>query len=286
MTQNLFMKSSEELQALFPYYVYSLTDPRDQEIFYIGKGQGNRMHSHWAEVCKAISRDETLNSQKQQRLAEIAKLGKEPIQLVVGRYETEEEALSVEATLINWVYGYENLTNLSRGFRNAYIRPKGSAETIHGIDIPKPERSTNGEFMQEKIGGLSSSGAYDFMNEVKQSLSENGLAYRDFSHSKDRPYDPGESNGYLGLLANVADVDFLITTSKTRKAKISIATTDSTRENLTKLAQIIKIGQPKNIKVRGVGRYVDFDQKLKFEENDSAGPVKALMNLSNRLNQL
>lgn len=44
--------SEKALEALNGFYVYALMDPRDEKIFYIGKGIGNRVFSHEIESEK------------------------------------------------------------------------------------------------------------------------------------------------------------------------------------------------------------------------------------------
>lgn len=74
------------------YYVYCLIDPRNDEVFYIGKGQNNRVFSHLS------GKEET---EKSKQIAEIKKSGKEVRAYVVRHgMETEDEAFHVEATLI------------------------------------------------------------------------------------------------------------------------------------------------------------------------------------------
>ena len=54
------------------YYVYCLVDPRNNRIFYIGKGHGNRVFQH--ALCAMTSTDETL---KLQTIREIIQDGRE-----------------------------------------------------------------------------------------------------------------------------------------------------------------------------------------------------------------
>lgn len=41
---------SSVIEAL-GYYVYCLVDPRDNRIFYVGKGRGNRVFEHVQRRC-------------------------------------------------------------------------------------------------------------------------------------------------------------------------------------------------------------------------------------------
>ena len=100
-------------EKLLPYFVYTLFDPKDFRPFYVGMGQNTRELDH-----KAGEKDP-----KEKKIKEIKLRGQKVLRVLIGRYKTEEEALSVEATLINWVYGYNNLTNQNRAEGNIYIRP-------------------------------------------------------------------------------------------------------------------------------------------------------------------
>ena len=75
---------------------------------------------------------------KHHRMMKIASEGGEPIQTVIGRFETRDEAYAVESTLINWVYGYDTLTNMNRGHNANQIRPCGVWDSIPGIDVERP----------------------------------------------------------------------------------------------------------------------------------------------------
>lgn len=125
------------------------------------------------------------------------------------------------------------------------------------------------EFKNGKIQGLINSGAYDFFETLKSKLSDYKYNVRDFSSKEDRAYDCGESNGFLGVLVNINGIDLIVLFSKSKKVKILIATTKSTLESLVIHKNLLnKAGffysEPKNLKVKGVGRYIDFVPKIEF----------------------
>ena len=125
-------------ESLLPYYVYILADPvESQSIFYVGMGCNDRVLHHWREVKGLIENELEAAHPKHQRMIEIAKNGSEPIEVVIGRFETRDEAYAVESTLINWVYGYANLTNKNRGHNPDQIRPNGEWGLIPGIDVER-----------------------------------------------------------------------------------------------------------------------------------------------------
>lgn len=114
------------------YYVYELIDLSDRKnpkTFYVGKGIGSRVKNHAILVAHKIKHGETITDPKEQEIQNLLEtknikpdcLG----ELVIGRYETESEALAVEATLIKWAHGQQNLTNKVHGHGSDQIREKG-----------------------------------------------------------------------------------------------------------------------------------------------------------------
>ena len=107
------------------YYVYGLLDPRDNEVFYIGKGKGNRLTAHVKETA-----DATNNAPKHQRIRQVETSGYDVRQIYLAKdIENEGEAFAIESMLIyeakchNIVLGLKsNLTNLASGHHTERYR--------------------------------------------------------------------------------------------------------------------------------------------------------------------
>ncbi len=101
--------SEKSLEALNGYYVYALIDPRNDKVFYIGKGIGNRVFSHEIEYEKSIN----LEKDKINIIREINKSGFKVKRLIINWGLNEKEAFIAEATLINLLKysSYIQLTN-------------------------------------------------------------------------------------------------------------------------------------------------------------------------------
>lgn len=92
------------------HYVYFLKDPRNQEVFYVGKGVGNRVFNHLACALETPSESEKLD-----RIREIMESGA-AVQHFILRHglKKEEIAFEVEAAAID-LLGLSNLTNIQGG---------------------------------------------------------------------------------------------------------------------------------------------------------------------------
>ena len=97
--------SEKALDALNGFYVYALIDPRDEKVFYIGKGTGNRVFSHELESEKMHDSER----KKLQKIREIENNGFFVKRLIVNWGLSENEAFVAEATLINLLNRMPNL---------------------------------------------------------------------------------------------------------------------------------------------------------------------------------
>lgn len=102
---------SPYVQERLKFYVYLLTDPRNEKIFYVGKGQGNRIFAHANDTLAA---QEEPRSDKLDQIRDILTAG------LQVRYEllrfglSEAGAFEVEAAAIE-LLGLHELTNLVAG---------------------------------------------------------------------------------------------------------------------------------------------------------------------------
>jgi uncharacterized protein len=102
------------------YYVYALVDPRDEAIFYVGKGKGNRCFAH----LKCMK-----HSDKSERVAQIRKSGGQPrIDILAHALRSEKEAFTVESAVIDAI-GLQHLANDVRG-HHSRVRGRMSVDQI------------------------------------------------------------------------------------------------------------------------------------------------------------
>ena len=115
------------------YYVYVLSDPRTNEVFYVGKGTGNRIFAH---INSAIS--SPLESDKLDRIRSIQSKGLVVKPTIIRHGLTEKEAFEVEASLIDYI-GLEGLTNIVGGHHSDDRGRMSITEVIIQYDAPKIE---------------------------------------------------------------------------------------------------------------------------------------------------
>lgn len=92
------------------YYVYIYSNPINGEVFYVGKGKGDRVFQHL---------DEDSDSQKANYLKDLLSQGLQPkLEILIHGLDDEETALRVESSIIDLI-GIKNLTNKQSGHKSA-----------------------------------------------------------------------------------------------------------------------------------------------------------------------
>lgn len=105
--------SEKTLSAINGYYVYALIDPRSNDVFYIGKGTGNRVFSHEIESGKTSAAEK----EKIRRIQDIEKSGLSVKRIMINWGLSEQEAFASESSLINLFHFIpgNQLTNIVAG---------------------------------------------------------------------------------------------------------------------------------------------------------------------------
>lgn len=93
-------------------YVYRMIDPRTNEIFYIGKGEGNRVLNHVNGILNSSKSGRF--SEKQDQIIEIKAAGLEVHYDIIRHGLTQDEAFLIESVLIDFI-GQKHLRNEIRG---------------------------------------------------------------------------------------------------------------------------------------------------------------------------
>lgn len=115
----------EELRS----YVYLYLDPRDQKIFYVGKGIGNRAFSHL--------HDES-DSKKAEHIQGIRTSGLEPIIEILRFGLTDDQAALVEASVIDTL-SLGSLSNQCRGIHSKSLGRISVGDVIAEISAEPAE---------------------------------------------------------------------------------------------------------------------------------------------------
>ncbi len=116
---------SPKVAEKLKYYVYLYLDPTTDEIFYVGKGKGNRALSHLYDVSE---------SEKVKKIGDLKSQGLEPkLEILVHGLESEVDALRIEAAVID-LMGKDNLTNRVRGWGSRVVGRSSLRElqTLYG----------------------------------------------------------------------------------------------------------------------------------------------------------
>jgi uncharacterized protein len=145
------------------HYVYVLSDPRDNEIFYVGKGKGQRVYQHAAKAQKIPG--ETGKELKLDRIRGIHAAGLDVRVDILRHGLTEEEAFEVEAGAIDLLRltGVE-LTNRARGMwsqaqgwaplddlRGRYAAPPVTIEHEHRVVLIRINRAYRSGMSDEEL---------------------------------------------------------------------------------------------------------------------------------------
>ena len=129
--------SEKAVEQLNGFYVYALIDPRNNQVFYIGKGIGNRVFSHEIESGKSPKSEKA----KLKRIQEIEAAGFDVKRVIVNWSMTESEAFAAEAALINMLsfLSTDMLTNAVAGHHVHEAMTVEDFDLLYGAEHLKQE---------------------------------------------------------------------------------------------------------------------------------------------------
>lgn len=112
---------SSKVAERLKYYVYIYIDPRNDQVFYVGKGKENRILAHLYD---------TSESKKVGRISKLQAEGLEPkLEILVHGLDNEIDALRIEAAVID-LLGKEALTNQVRGWGSQLVGRSSLEELV------------------------------------------------------------------------------------------------------------------------------------------------------------
>jgi hypothetical protein len=127
------------------WYVDTLSDPRDRQVFYVGKGRANRCFQHSAEA-KDLADHPELQSAKHQRILAIEASG-ETVQVNILRHaiDSERQAYVVESAAIDLINQLQpkTLLNVLLGHHHAQhgLMDAGEVEVLYAAPESPPPMS-------------------------------------------------------------------------------------------------------------------------------------------------
>ncbi|MDH6355092.1 hypothetical protein M2132_001429 [Dysgonomonas sp. PH5-45] len=157
-------KTIEELN----YYVYILVDPRDNKIFYVGKGKDNRVFAHIA-----CSLNEELESDKLNIIREITLCGKTVKHFIVRHGLNENEAFLVESVLIDFLsysdfFSVCTISNIQAG-HHQWFKGIKTVEELEQLYACEP---LNIENIQHNLITININKTYNIKNDYHPNIYE------------------------------------------------------------------------------------------------------------------
>lgn len=113
------------------YYVYDLIDPRTNQVFYVGKGQAQRMYTHVANVMKGRMDS---NTNKCKRIKEILDSGLQVEHKIICSNLTHREALIQERQRIKLFGRIYNNTGILLNIKSGDEKPTKKERKIKQCD--------------------------------------------------------------------------------------------------------------------------------------------------------
>jgi uncharacterized protein len=124
---------SQSIIEQLGFYVYLLIDPETEQIFYVGKGTGNRIFAHINQALISLK-----DTDKLEKIRELQAKGINVKHIIHRHGLSEKEAFEVESSLIDFI-GLDELVNVVSGYESNSRGQMNISEIVALYDAPKIE---------------------------------------------------------------------------------------------------------------------------------------------------
>ncbi len=111
------------------FYVYFLKDPRNKQVFYIGKGKGNRVFDHLRGAIEVDAEIGPGMDTKLEMIREITGSGHDVLHYILRHGLDEKTAFEIEASIIDFL-GIDSLSNIQGGYYSGDFGVRSTQEVI------------------------------------------------------------------------------------------------------------------------------------------------------------
>ena len=149
-------------------YVYLLVDPRDGKIFYVGKGNGNRVFQH-----VACALETSLESDKLNIIRDIHAAGLEVKHYIIRHGLDDDDAFTVESVLIDFLTyaDFKEVAKISNIVAGHHQFDKG-IKTVGEIEVLYDCPQLTPEDFRHKVMTINVNGTYGKKSERHPNLYE------------------------------------------------------------------------------------------------------------------
>ena len=154
------------------YYVYALRDPETKEVFYVGKGTGNRIMNHFEEAQKSNGSANDLL--RLRRINTLLNRGYTPSNIgrIIAHVAEESHAFAIESLFVKFVFGINLLTNIQPGHHSGFFRARNDWEKRIGFDLPFVINPGSRVGRQEKLDLMIGEGLDIPLMEIQNAFPE------------------------------------------------------------------------------------------------------------------
>jgi len=152
------------------YYIYVLRDPSSEEVFYVGKGTGNRLIDHFKKSSNLVA--SASDADRLLKIRQLLACGLLPhdIGRIVARVAEESHAFILEALFLKFVFGLKSLTNIQPGNHSEKFRAKNDWEIRKGFDLPYVVTPGVRVDRSEKLDGMLGEGLQSPLIQVQNAF--------------------------------------------------------------------------------------------------------------------